>query len=210
MKKVAATFLVFFLVGCAGKIEITRPTAPEAGTNVKLIAKPRDAVWNGAVPNLGKQFFVINNIDRSSGLINISYSGAPEKYVDCGEFSSYVKNARGERTYRFPGASANETYQAMVNNNLLNINRRMSVDGRMNLVFEEIGPNQTRVSANTRYVVNRQVQIQNAQGQTANRTDSISFNSGNGASFPPSTNDGQAVECVAKGTLEAEILSLIQ
>jgi len=141
-------------------------------------------------------------------LINISYTGDPERYVDCGFFSSYVKNARGERTYRFPGASANQSYEVMLNGQLFFINRRMSVEGRMNLVFEEIGPSETRVSANTRYVVTRQAEIRNVEGRSANRTDTISFNSGSGASFPAS-NEGQAVECVAKGTLESEVLALI-
>lgn len=207
MKRISV-LLALMLVGCAGEVRIIRPVAPQAGTNVKNISKSRDIVWNAAVPALGKQFFIINNLDKSSGLINISYSGDPERYVDCGEFSSYVKNAKGERTYRFPGASANQDYEVMTNNQLYFVNRKMSVEGRMNLIFEEVGLNETRVSANTRYVVTRHVAIRHVQGASTNRTDSVSFNSGSGASFPMS-NDGQAVECVSKGTLESEVLSII-
>jgi len=208
-RKVPAAALMLLLVGCAtGKVDITAPSAPRAMNNVKIISKPREAVWNAAVPALGKQFFVINNLDKSSGLINISYSGNPEQYVDCGEVTSQVSNARGERTYRFPGASENQTYEALVNNVLFFINRRMKLEGRVNLVFEEAGPNQTRVSANTRYVLTRDIQIRNNSNQTSSRSDSISFNTGSGAGYAK-TASGQGTECVAKGTLETELLSLI-
>ena len=66
---------VSLVAGCAGKLDYVRPTTPAAAsTNYKIIDKPREAVWNASVPELGKQFFVINNLDKSSGLINISYS----------------------------------------------------------------------------------------------------------------------------------------
>ena len=207
-KAAAALLASFVLVGCAGKVEFIRPISAKSTTNVKLIPRARDAVWNAAVPALGKQFFVINNLDKSSGLINISYTGDPERYVDCGEISSYVQNVRGERTYRFAGASENQIYEVMNNSGLFFISRRMKLEGRVNLVFEEAGVNQTRVSANTRYVLTRDVKIRNTQNQTANRSDTISFNSGSGASYPKG-NDGQGVECVSKGTMEQEILSLI-
>lgn len=207
--KVIALVVIVALAGCAGKIEMIRPT-PVSIENSKVINRSRDIVWNAAIPALGKQFFVINNLDKSSGLVNISYTGDPEKYIDCGQFSSYVQNARGERTYSFPGASANQTYEVMnPQYGLFNINRQMGLEGRMNLVFEEIGPTQTRVTANTRYVVTRQARIQSvANNQVANRTDTISFNAGSAASFPAG-NDGKAIECVASGRLEREVLSII-
>ncbi len=105
---------VLLLVGCAGKQDYIRPTAPTATSNSKVIEKPRDTVWNGAVPALEKQFFVINNMDKASGLINISYTGDPKRYIDCGQVSAYVKNAREERTYDFPGAAASQNLRINV------------------------------------------------------------------------------------------------
>lgn len=211
MRAIALSLTTAAIVGCAGKVDYVRPSVqPTASSNAKVIEKSRDAVWNASVPELGKRFFVINNLDKSSGLINISYTGDPVKYVDCGQVSSYVKNARGERTYNFAGASAQQTYEIMNNNGLFFIDRKMSLDGRVNLVFEEIGPNQTRVTANTRYVINRQQIIRSAANnfpQTVSH--SISFNSGSSASFP-AANDGRAAECAATGALELEILSAIR
>lgn len=210
MKKTIGLVLVVTLAGCAGKVDYVRPTAPQGLTNQKIVEKPREAVWNASVPELGKQFFVINNLDKSSGLINVSYSGDPESYVDCGRVTSYVKNARGERTYDFPGSRAQQSYEVMNANGLFIIERKMSLEGRVNLVFEENGSSQTKVTANTRYVINRNVTQRSAANNfPQSRSDSISFNSGGGAAFPANA-EGQATECVSTGKLEREILSVIK
>jgi hypothetical protein len=203
--------------GCAsvmdGRLDYKPPTLASIPVNVKVIDRPRELVWSTAVPALGKQFFVINNLDKGSGLINVSYSGEPERYVDCGVVSSYVKNMAGERTFTFPGASAQQSYQVMnplSSGGLVFWERKMSVEGRVNLLFEEVGPTRTRVTASTRYVVTRSQSGRNATSpipQTSN--DSISFNSQSGASFPASA-QGRALQCVATGAMERELLDLVQ
>src|SRR5262249_34213685 len=153
MKRGLLLLSAALIAGCAGKLDYVAPVADGRVANSKVINKPRDAVWNAAVPALGKQFFVINNLDKSSGFINLSYSGDPESYIDCGRIISHVQNARGERTYNFAGSKADQTYEVMNEAGLFFVQRKMSVEGRVNLVFEELGPTQTRVTANTRYVV---------------------------------------------------------
>jgi len=200
------------LVGCAGKVEYVRPAAHMApGQNTKVIPKARDAVWATSVPALSKQFFVINNLDKSSGLINLSYTGDPEKYIDCGRITSFVKNAQGERTYDFAGAKAQQSYEIMNPGvGLFFLDRRMSLEGRVNLIFEEVNANTTRVTANTRYVVTRTQIVRSAAGGfPQNSTDTISFNSGGSAPFPANQR-GEFAECVARGVLEQEVLSAIQ
>jgi hypothetical protein len=86
----------------------------------------------------------------------------------------------------------------------------MSLEGRVNLIFEEVDANTTRVTANTRYVVTRTQVIRNAAGgfpETA--TDSISFNTGGSAPFPANQR-GEFAECAARGVLEQEVLSVVQ
>lgn len=212
MRNTLLLVVVGLLFGCAGSVNYVRPTsAPTMGSNSKIIDKPRDVIWNAAVPELGKQFFVINNLDKSSGLINISYSGDPEKYIDCGRINSYVKNARGERTYNFAGAKAQQSYEVMdPGTGLYLIDRRMSVEGRMNLVFEEVSLNQTRITANTRYIIQRQILVRNL-GSNASQTmnDTLSINSGGTGSFPSNSN-GEPTQCVSTGELEREVLSLVR
>lgn len=209
MGRSGIVLLAIVITGCAGRLDYIRPATNAHVENSEIIDKPREAVWNAAVPALGKQFFVINNLDKSSGLINLSYTGDPEAYVDCGRVVSYVKNLRGERTYDFAGAKAEQSYEVMNGSGLFAIQRTMSLEGRVNVVFEEMGPDRTRVTVNTRYVLSRVLQIQETGGGSQNRNDSISFNSGSGASFPASR-DGRATECVATGKLEHELLSLIK
>jgi hypothetical protein len=211
MRAIASLLIVPLVAACAGKVDYVRPSIqPSASANDKVIDRPREAVWNASVPELGKQFFVINNLDKSSGLINISYSGDPEKYIDCGRVTSYVKNARGERTYDFPGAKSQQSYEIMNGNGLFFIDRKMSLEGRVNLVFEELSPNRTKVSANTRYVVHRQQTVRSAANNFPQSvTEDISFNTGGSSSFPAIA-DGRATGCVATGALEREILGAIK
>jgi len=212
MRHLLIATLSLCVAACAGKVDYIRPTAQVApSSNVRLVERPRDAVWNSSVPELGKQFFVINNLDKPSGLMNISYTGDPERYIDCGKITSYVKNAQGERTYNFAGAKAQQSYEIMEPSaGLFFLDRRMNLEGRVNLIFEEVGPNTTRVTANTRYVATRTQTVRNvANNFPQTSTESISFNSGGSASFPANSK-GQSAECVSTGALEREILSAIK
>ena len=185
-----------------------RPTALVAqGVNVKTISKSRDAVWATAVPELGKRFFVINNLDKASGLINISYTGDPQKFIDCGWVTSYVKNARGERTYNFAGAKAQQIYEVMNSNGLFFIDRTMALEGRVNLIFEETATNQTRVTANTRYVISRQRTVRPMNGYPQTLNDNVTFNTAGSATFPGPS--GASTECAATGALERDILAAV-
>lgn len=198
------------ITGCAGQLDYNAPSTYSQPSNIKTVNTPFTDVWKSAVPELGKKFFVINNIDKASGLINISYSGDPKKYVDCGRIISYVKNARGERTYNFPAAQGQQTFEVLNNNGLFLINRSMELEGRVNLIFEDIDSNSTRVSANIKYIVTRKMTGRNLANKIPHTTnDSIQFNSGSSASFPAAP-DGRATTCVPTGSLEESILSAIR
>lgn len=205
--RVIIIFLNALLLGCAGRLDYVPPTVQSRPDNSIVVNKPRDVVWKQIVPALGKQFFVINNMDKDSGFINLSYSGDPERYVDCGRIVSYVKNARGERTYDFPGSKSEQQYEIMNSNGLFLVNRKMSLEGRINLTFEEISSDKTRVTANTKYVLSRASTVQNAGGgipQSFNHT--MSFNSGQSGTLPGQ--EGKHLECHPTGLLEREVLSL--
>ncbi|MDR6521795.1 hypothetical protein J2789_004485 [Variovorax paradoxus] len=208
MKKVAFICGMAVLAGCAGKQEYIRPTGTATIEVTKTVNRPRSEVWDRAVPQLGKQFFVINNLDKSSGLINLSYSGDPEKYIDCGRVISFVQNARGERTYNFPGSKAQSEYEMMLDGTLIAVSRRMDLDGRVNVIFEEVDPQTTKVTANARYVVKRDVTIRDMRGNSRSTSASTSFN-GNGNGTLPQARALEPAECRANGELEREILQNI-
>lgn len=206
---VAAALL---LAGCASSNFSYAPPGSRQVETTKTIARSRDAVWASAVPALGKDFFVINNMDKASGLINISYSGDPHDYIDCGRMTGYFENASGRRNFAFDGSDKDATYTQYRNPLLLNVRRQMNLDGRVNIIFETISANETRVTVNTRYVVQRNIAVRASNGMSDGRQDNVAFNSNSRGAFPEAGGGyGSArTECVATGKLERDILSLIQ
>lgn len=207
MRKLCALSLTtIILAGCAtGTTNYTPPADYKQVTNQKIINKSFDRAWKDTVSNLSKDFFVINNLDKNSGLINVSFSGNPENYIDCGTVYSKVSNLRGVREYKFSGAAQNIRYEEWdsSNMNLIIFNRQISLDGRVNLVLSAQGANQTLAIANVKYVLNRKV---DSLGTVSGRNfyqDSISFTSKDSATFPGGTT------CTSNGKLEQLLLDTL-
>jgi len=108
MRPILIAFMTLILIACAGNVTYKDPINRGQSQYFITVDKPRDVVWNSSIPELGKKIFVINNIDKSSGLINLSYSGNPEDFIDCGRIISHVQNLAGSRTYDFAGATPNQ------------------------------------------------------------------------------------------------------
>ncbi len=195
------------LTGCSGKFLYTEPTPAKYDTSIN-INKPIEQVWAKLIPALSKSFFVVNNIDKQSGFINVSYSGDPEKYIDCGNIHYEVTNAAGSRTYDFPGARASARYETMNVNAPIPLwrhNRTMGLDGRINIVLEIAPESGTMITVNAKYVVAKSINSVAASGQTNSMNETISFNSNGGTRFP----QGQTY-CVATGKMESDLLELIK
>jgi hypothetical protein len=133
----------------------------------------------------------------------LSYTGDPERYVDCGEITSYVKNLRGERTYRFPAAAAATEYEYMNGREILVITRHMHLDGRLNLTVVDAGPQQTQISANALYTLTRTLIARDTRGQSRNSSQRITFTSRHEGALPGD------ITCRSNGALEKEALSAI-
>jgi len=199
------------LTGCvSSEFTYTPPTTqPVRAGFTKTINKSRDAVWAAAVPALGKDFFVINNMDKASGLINVSYSGDPHAFVDCGHFTGFFQNAQGRRDFSFDGSAKDAVYTQYIKPNAANVQRHLNLDGRINIIFESPTPDTTLVTVNARYVLDKRNNVQLFTGQSGVNTDQISFGSTIPGSFTP-TADGTVTQCVATGKLEHTVLDQIQ
>ena len=93
------------------------------------------------------------------------------------------------------------------NGQVVGLDRKMSLEGRMNIVLEEVTSDSTRVTVNTRYVVERKARVRDvATGATGSTDVTISFNSGGSAFF----DDGAHVQCVPTGRLEDELLAAVE
>jgi hypothetical protein len=211
MKIIASSLVLVIITGCAEESYVVLNTATLPSENFKVIDKPRDVVMEASVQELGKQFALNNTPDESSGLINITYGGDPEKFLDCGNFTSSVKDAQGERTYKFPNAKAETTYETMNGNVLFYIDRKISLDAHINLSFKELNPNQTQVAANTLYLVQKEMTAKRKDNNFTQRwSDSISFNTHGSGTFRNDFNSAAQTVCVSNGELEREVLSAIK
>jgi len=208
MKHIFSIPLIFLLAACAGKVEYTPPSMAPSIDNTMEVQSSKDKVWKTLVTNLGKEFFVINNLDKDSGLINVSYSGDPQLYIDCGSIYSYVKNMRGERSHYVDGAQKVADYEVM-DGNLYFIHREMSLEGRINIIVVPTTKTTTQVSVNTRYLVTKKTSARLPDRYVGSHSDTISFNSGQSATFPGSGKTTPTT-CIPTGKLERDILNLVK
>ena len=203
------------LMGCASSSQNYRPPKHYLADNEIVVPLVRDAVWDLIIPALAQRFYVINNIDRTSGFLNVSYSGDPGRFIDCGVISGEVTDAAGNKeTYQFPAAQESASYKTTfvfgqgiyAEPRVVNVSRTMELEGRINLVLTESLPKATSIRVNIRYVVTK---TNRYRGTTVAYRDShsetLSFSSGEVASFPEAD-----TRCVATGELERDILGSIQ
>jgi hypothetical protein len=130
------------------------PLEAKESTTV-ILRDPFEAAWSKPVRAVGGSFFVMNNIVKNSKIINLSYSGDPEKYVDCGHVAVNVNEPISTTTYRFPGARRHVEFRSARGFRTSFVNRQMSLEGRINILFEGLEKNETGVKVVVRYLLTR-------------------------------------------------------
>ena len=217
---VGLTFIVG-LYGCATPATSTFDYQDKAAVRVEneiTVDKPFEDVWSGLVRQLAKGFFVINNIEKESRLINVSFSTtSPEDYIDCGrtlrtftkgkENIEYDYEVAADSSYKYGAGTSADGVFTLVGY----VDRDTSLEGRINIY---IAPNDqiTEVTVNTRYILTLstrgQITSENIYGQAVqsqvlpNSSDTISFNTNQ----PNKSQEG--ISCFSKGLLETEILEM--
>lgn len=229
--KLAALFTVLIMFsGCAtqgvNSFKYTEPVTVKIENEI-TVNKPYSAVWDSMVKQISKSFYVINNIDKESRILNLSFTtNKPADYVDCGRTSrTYTQGEKiekfeydvaGSSDYKAAGDKQNHPSWATY----ALVHRKASLEGRSNIYVapSESDSSKTVVSVNTRYVwtvnVSANSYSEHAGGNTVSHglipnlgpASTISFNTltkGDGGS---STDN---IFCISKGTLEKEILGLV-
>ena len=215
------------LAGCATTAHSDRSYTPPDPVTIKnetQLNDSFDAVWDRLVGRLATGFFVINNIDKSSRIINVSYStDTPVKFVDCGR-SVRTFAANGENKRYAYNVAESSVYQWGGNWGPLNnlprvavVQRSTSLEGRIN-IYVAPAAKTTKVSVNTKYILRISTRgvatSYNAFGgvvsQTAIPPDSVDIGfttaEPGGKTFEDLTNP-QTISCEANGTLEQELLA---
>lgn len=189
--------------GCATSSYDYRPPRETSVANSKKVSKDFDKAWDDLVRQLSSDFFVINNIDKSSRLINVSFSSThPSEYVDCGSTTRKFSNARGDQVFSYKSADSsrfvftNDKYVAF------NATRTTKLEGRVN-IYVAPGTGGTDVSVNTKYVLSVNFNAVSFDGLPAgSQSYTFDFSTKSPYAEPDLT-------CYAKGTLESKILDMV-
>lgn len=189
--------------GCAtSSFDYSPPSTSGEIVNTKIVNQPFDTVWDQLVRRLSSDFFVINNIEKNSRLINLSFTAQrPSDYVDCGLSTRSFTNAQGKRTFTYNAADSAMFTVASPQGIAFNSDRRTRLEGRTNIYVAPEGAG-TLVTVNTKYVLSINVSLTSLDGRPAgNQTYLIDF----------STKEpgGDDVRCSARGIIERRILGFV-
>lgn len=207
---------------------VQRP--PTTVVNEAVINQPYTQVWDKLVKELSKSYYVINNIDKESRIINMSFSSTkPQEYIDCGTTTRTY--TQGENTERFTyDLASSSVYKAATPRQphpafyyYAIVNRNTSLEGRSNIYLapDEADKNKTRVAVNTRYVLSITARGDAFQENLTGRIVSsaplpyeqpitIAFNTNKPVQHQFGGIGGVTATCFGNGTLEREILGLIK
>ena len=211
MKRIALLAFIMIVVlsmaGCfSGKLTHSNPL-PAQGAQTSIISlQTKDIVWKKMISGIGDSFFVINNLDKESGFINVSYSGDPCMFVDCGRINSDVTTAAaGKKNYNFPACKSHMRYEWVNTKNVYGVTERsMELNGRANIVIQEV-ENGTRVKVKVMYILRNKGNLYDVDSKLIDSfNEIISFTSNDGDSFP----DGP--ECVVNGRFEKMIIDILK
>lgn len=219
--------LVLFLIilqGCAtpatSTSNYTPPSVKEINNEI-VVNKDFETVWDGLVKGLAKSFFVVNNIEKASRLINVSFSTeTPEDYVDCGRTSrAYTKGSK-IANYEYDtasnskftigeGTSQNGNFTISVN-----IIRKTSLEGKINIYVAPENKDSV-VSVNSKYVLSVNTIgtrfAENLGGYVVQTRDitpekfTMAFSTNE-----KGTSSDETWNCVSRGNLEEKILEIVK
>ena len=220
--------LIFFFSGCATQGVSTKDYRAPEEIKVKneiTIDKSYNEVWDKLVKKLSKSFYVINNINKESRIINISYfTNNPKKYIDCGETIRTYKEGNDEFIYNYDTSENSKFLYAeekQINSNFtyyFEIRRKTELEGRSNIYIAPVenDKNKTNVSVNSRYILSIKTSgrslAKNLNGiiidqkPIPSETYTIALNTNQ---VGTSDEEGLTqIRCYSRGTLENEILNM--
>lgn len=225
---------IIAISGCATKgtnqVNYSPPVEKSIQNKITL-DKNFDDVWDKLIANISASFFVINNIDKDSRLLNISMSSnKPEDFIECGST---------DRTFNFQNKSENFNYKVAESSNfkyagasymnngialpaVYNVSRKTAMDGRINVYVAPMNNAKTTIAVNIRYVLTATTSGQAVtydllgnplpQNQIIPKAEVTStFNTSETSSDDWGTpGDPQIVQCMSNGNLESMLLEMAE
>ena len=207
--------VVMFVAGMAGCATSThvyiQPQSYQVETE-RVISIPFDKFWDMYVAELSKSFFVINNIEKESRIINISFSASiPNEYIDCGRSNrTFSEPLIGNETFNYEVANGSSYMVDDKRNNLIiwTIDRYTALEGRVN-IFMAPEDSSTLLRVNVLYVWTSEASGISLDMNRTYRSGTVknAFSSGEEGS---AKQEGTKVLCRSKGNLERVLLNLVE
>ena len=171
IKRILVVMMISFIIsgyGCAtnsklGIIDYKDPNF-ETITNSKIVNENYLVVWDKLVKNLATSFYQINNIEKESRIINVSFfiDNNISQYVDCGT-RTYIAIDKSYNTEQKWEKSINYNYYCSNNRGCVacggcpvtfTMKKDVSLSGRSNIYIAPIEDgNKTIITVNASYVI---------------------------------------------------------
>ena len=200
MKKISSVLSTLLLSACVTSTVVYQPPqSPDKVPTSTTINDSFDTVWGRTIENISETFFNINNVEKQSELINISFAtNNPEDYIDCGTTKRTFKNMRGESIYNYKSAEdARFTYQTK-NGFVLNVTRTTSAKITANIYLKPYN-GITKIKTNVMYNLIKSDRF-SAGGYNTHTNNLTSKNPYTKSS------EGNDYKCISNGKLEKLIL----
>lgn len=170
MKRLICSFTLLFLLtisltNCVSVNALYKPPVEDNAKSKysKVVNKPFNQVWDALINYSASTFFGIDNFEKASGLLTLSFGASNAKeYVTGGYWKADI--VYGVNQLYFEGDYVE----------YLSLYQNGSLSGKMNIVVKQIDENSTQVTVNARYVFSSNVT--DANGRNYNNT--WSFNTG--------------------------------
>lgn len=170
---VLISVFVIFINACASSSATYKLPASTSSEKFTLtVNKDFETTWKAIIDHISSTFFSIENFEKDSGLITVSFGqGDPKEFIDCGWWD--VKwTDQNLRSSEFHGPYAEYLRQYL----------SASLTGKMNISARPVSPNQSQVRVNARYIFT-------AKGNSwvfdSGSSASISVNNANKSAGPP-------------------------
>ena len=138
MKKLSAFIALSILTSCATvPIDDITYIAPENTEYSKTVQfnNSKDEVWNALIDYASESFFSINTYEKDSGLMTLSFTSNPERFVNCG---NWIVNGTDNNYVEFMR---------------LRQDTNVNLNGVLNLRVAQRDNGVTSLTANARYIL---------------------------------------------------------
>lgn len=194
------TLLLAGLVGCAAperpELDYLPPSGQPPGARSAFVRQQPWLVWGNILDHLQQQGARVSGLDEPAGELVVTYSGDPERYVDCGWIVTY----EGDEFDRVPAARSDASFLRRREGEVVTLERDMRLDARMNVDIEPSGEDAI-VRTDSTYVLTKTVESTEAEQPL--HTETISFGTGGSGAFSSGTT------CQPTGELERMVFEAL-